>query len=406
MFGRKLGTLYGFRALQICFICLAIISGPRTIPVSASGGGDGDPDPLGSYISTYAHLVYENYLDSWDRARRLSSAIDNLLDNPNSESLEAARMAWLASREPYGQTEAFRFYGGPIDYFDENAGIEGPEGRMNSWPLDEAYIDYVVGNPSAGIINDASIVLEGEAILGLNQIDDDRYVSTGYHAIEFLLWGQDLSLDTAGERPFQDFVPGSLANDRRRDYIKMVTAQLLKDHEFLANQWAPGRDNFATEFEMRQPKVALGQILTGLLTLVEFELASERLGVALDSGDQEDEHSCFSDNTHNDFIYNARGVENVYFGRYASYQGVGLDELVREVDPGLNKKMELAIQETKLLLEGMDAPFDVVLASEMGSAGRSQAEKAFTSLMRQGEIIKEVGLLFGLVIHSSDGEAG
>jgi len=54
----------------------------------------------------------------------------------------------------------------------------------------------------------------------------------------------------------------------------------------------------------------------------------------------------------------------------------------------------------------MDAPFDVVLASEMGSAGRSQAEKAFTSLMRQGEIIKEVGLLFGLVIHSSDGEAG
>ena len=404
MFGRRLRTLYGCRVLQIFLICLGVTSVPGAMPGSASGGGGGSP--LESYVSTYAHLVYENYLDSWDRAQRLSSAIDSLLDNPNAQTLEAARMAWLASREPYGQTEAFRFYGGPIDYFDEEAGVEGPEGRMNSWPLDEAYIDYVIGNPSAGIINDATIVLDGETILGLNQNDDDRFVSTGYHAIEFLLWGQDLSLDTAGNRPAGDFVAGSLANDRRRDYIKMVTAQLVKDHEFLANEWAPGRDNFATEFESLPPQAALGQILAGLLTLVEFELASERLGVALDSGDQEDEHSCFSDNTHNDFIYNARGVENVYFGRYSSYQGVGLDELVRELDPDLDKKMKFAIEETRLLLEGIHVPFDAMLASPMGSAGRAHAEQAFASLMRQGELIKEVGLLFGLAVHSNDGDAG
>ena len=131
-------------------------------------------------------------------------------------------MAWRASREPYGQTEAFRFYGGPIDYFDEEAGVEGPEGRMNSWPLDEAYIDYVIGNPSAGIINDATIVLDGETILGLNQNDDDRFVSTGYHAIEFLLWGQDNNSESAGDRPFADFISGSVANDRRRTYLKLV----------------------------------------------------------------------------------------------------------------------------------------------------------------------------------------
>ena len=117
MFGRRLRTLYGCRVLQIFLICLGVTSVPGAMPGSASGGGDGNP--LGSYVSTYAHLVYEYYLDSWDRAQRLSSAIDSLLDNPNAETLEAARMAWLASREPYGQTEAFRFYGGPIDYFDE-----------------------------------------------------------------------------------------------------------------------------------------------------------------------------------------------------------------------------------------------------------------------------------------------
>ncbi|MBT07339.1 MAG: iron-regulated protein [Rhodospirillaceae bacterium] len=404
MFGRKLRISYGFRLLKICLISLCVTSVPGATPGSASGGGDGNP--LESYVSTYVHLVYENYLDSWDRARRLSSAIDSLLDNPNAQTLESARLAWFDSREPYGQTEAFRFYGGPIDYFDEEKGVEGPEGRMNSWPLDEAYIDYVTGNPSAGIINDSTIVLDGQTILGLNQIDDDRFVSTGYHAIEFLLWGQDLSLDSTGDRPAEDFLPGSLANDRRRDYMKIVTTQLLKDHEFLANEWAPGGDNFATKFEMLPPRVALGQILTGLLTLVQFELASERLGVALDSGDQEDEHSCFSDNTHNDFMYNARGVENVYFGRYSSYQGVGLDELVRDLDPDLDKRMVGAIEETRRLLKGIHVPFDAMLASPMGSPGRIQAEQAFASLMRQGELIKEVGLLFGLVIHSSDGDAG
>ena len=48
----------------------------------------------------------------------------------------------------YSPTEVFRFYGGPID--DDN----GPEGLLNAWPLDEVFIDYVLGNPDAGIIND------------------------------------------------------------------------------------------------------------------------------------------------------------------------------------------------------------------------------------------------------------
>ena len=150
----------------------------------------------------------------------------------------------------------------------------------------------------------------------------------------------------------------------------------------------------------------LGKILVGMLTLTEFELASERLGVPLDSGDQEDEHSCFSDNTHNDFIYNALGIENVYFGRYSEYQGVGLDELVRDLDPGLDDKMKSAISESISLLRGIEAPFDQVLASPPGHAQRLDAELAFDALMRQGRLIKEVGFVFGLDIHSNDGNPG
>ena len=69
--------------------------------------------------------------------------------------------------------------------------MEGPEGRLNSWLLDEAYIDYVKGNAQAGLINNFEFPLTEEALLAKNQEDDEADVSTGYHAIEFLLWGQD-----------------------------------------------------------------------------------------------------------------------------------------------------------------------------------------------------------------------
>lgn len=402
MLNRRLLELHS--VLRVCLVALVVSWALWRSPSNASGGGS--EDPISSYVSTYTYLVHENYVDSWAGVRVLENAINQLLAEPTQETLEDARAAWLSSRESYGQTEAFRFYGGPIDYFDEEEGMEGPEGRMNAWPLDEAYIDYVVGNPSSGIINDVTIPLTLGGILLRNQTDDDRNVSTGYHAIEFLLWGQDTSRDTAGTRPFADFVAGSSANDRRRLYIKLIMAQLLRDHEFLVKQWAPSQDNYAKEFESLPPKVALGKILVGVLTLTEFELASERLGVPLDSGDPEDEHSCFSDNTHNDFIYNARGIENVYFGRYSTYQGIGLDELVQDMDPDLNEKMKLAIRKTGLLLEGIEAPFDRVLASPSESLKRQQAERAFDSLMRQGQLLKEVGFLFGLDIHSNDGDLG
>ena len=367
----------------------------------ASGGGGNDS--LNSYISTYTQVVYENYRDSLEEVKLMEAAVERLLIEPTAESLEGAKMAWLSSREAYGQSEAFRFYGGPIDYFNEEEGIEGPEGRMNAWPLNEAYIDYVVGNPDAGIVNNMSIPLDRDSIVARNQLDDDSNVSSGYHAIEFLLWGQDSSIDGPGDRPFTDFVPGTSSNDRRRDYLRLLLVQLIGDHKFLVEQWSPGRDNYAREFGSFSAEKALKKILVGMLTLAEFEIASERLAVALDSGDQEDEHSCFSDNTHNDFIYNARGIANVYFGRYSGYQGVGLDEIVQELDAGLNSRIRTNISQTLSTLGEIPVPFDRVLSSPVGSAMRLQSEQAFKLLMLQGQLIKEVGFLFGLDIQSNDG---
>ena len=119
-------------------------------------------------------------------------AIKKFLSDPNEKNLNNAKIRWIKAREVYGITEAFRFYGGPIDGTNQY-GEEGPEGLINSWPLNEAYIDYVKGDPSAGIINNLNYDINKTTIIASNQSDDDADVSTGWHAIEFLLWGQDSS---------------------------------------------------------------------------------------------------------------------------------------------------------------------------------------------------------------------
>lgn len=359
-----------------------------------------------SYIASYVGLVFRTYSDSLTRAFDLQHSVEDLLENPNDSTLQNAKNSWLVAREPYGKSEAFRFYGGPIDFYDSSSGFEGPEGRLNSWPLDEAYIDYVRGNPTAGIIGDISIPLTRDVLLGQNQVDDDRSISTGYHAIEFLLWGQDLTGTTGGLRPVSDFVPGTTTNDRRRRYLDLVVAQLVDDLAFLVKEWTPGSDNYAGAFHSMPEGVALEKILTGLLTMSQFELASERMAVPLDSGDPEDEHSCFSDNTHNDFMYNAIGIENVYFGRYDNYSGVGISDLIKLVNPGLDDQMAAALMHTKASIEKIGAPFDVVLSTPYGSSDRENVETAIDALMAQAVLLKEIGMTLDLSVRITDGEEG
>ncbi|MBL27572.1 MAG: iron-regulated protein [Rhodospirillaceae bacterium] len=369
---------------------LAICAGLMATPAAAA-----DYD-ASAQIDAYATLVYTTYKASYDEALKLRSAIDTLLADPTDANLKSAKAAWIASREPYGRTEAFRFYDGPIDFYDADSGEEGPEALLNSWPLNEAYIDYVEGNPESGIIFDPSIEITPVSLAEDNQMDDEADVSTGYHAVEFLLWGQDMNADGPGNRPVSDFAPGESDNERRRAYLEAATDLLIQNLSTLVDAWKPGADNYAAEFKAMDQKEALQKMMTGMATLAEFELASERMSVALDSGYQEDEHSCFSDNTHRDLIANADSVRNVYFADYGSYDGAGLNELVAEIDPALNDKMVTQFQATDAAINAIPHPFDQVLVQEKGSADRQKVETAISALQAEAATIKEIGQRLGI----------
>lgn len=333
----------------------------------------------------YAQLVHANYSDTLASAQALREAVKAFTAKPSADTLAEARKQWLAAREFYGQTEAFRFYGGPID------NDHGPEGRINAWPMDESFVDSVQGKPNAGLINNRKFVINKKNLSAQNERGGEENIATGWHAIEFFLWGQDLSETGPGNRNFEDFVDGKAPNaDRRRQYLTVVTDLLIDDLTTLVKAWAPdAKNNYRARF-VKGGKESVRKMLVGLGSLSRGELAGERLEVALNSQDQEDEHSCFSDNTHRDAATNAKGIQNVWLGEYqradgSVLKGASLRDLVAAKDAALADKTTKQITASVVAAEGIQAPFDREIIGGKDAPGRQRIQKTIDSLTQQSK---------------------
>ncbi|WP_068828158.1 imelysin family protein [Pseudomonas sp. BMS12] len=376
-------------------------------------------------VSHYADLALAVFSDAASTGKQLQAAIDALLANPSAETLNAAKQAWLAARAPYMQSEVFRF---------GNAVVDDWEGQLNAWPLDEGLIDYVakdyqhaLGNPgaSANIIANTEIQvgedkvdvseITGEKLAELNELGgSEANVATGYHAIEFLLWGQDLhgTEAGAGERPYTDYLVGEGAtgehNERRRAYLKAATDLLVTDLDSMVEQWKAGvADNYRATLEAEPAENGLRKMLFGMGSLSLGELAGERMKVALEANSTEDEHDCFSDNTHNSHFYNGKGIRNVYLGEYKKVDGTtltgpSLSSLVAKTDAQTDStlKADLADTEAKLQVlvdsaEKDNVHFDQLIAAD-NTAGQQKVRDAIAALVKQTGAIEKASAALGI----------
>lgn len=343
------------------------------------------------FLESYANIALDNYTDALNDAKLLQKAINSFVANPTQDGLDNAKKAWLQSRESYGSTEIFRLSNGPIDA--EDGWIEKAygslEGQINAWPLDENMIDYTIdaqGKRTSGNIidtigkfnpggEDAKEVdvtkITVEALTDLNENGGEANVSTGYHAIEFLLWGQDQDYNnfledkitngamTAGQRPLSDFTEDK-NKDRRLEYLKVVTEKLVEDLNTVKSSWE--RDISGTAGLYRAAllgkikgknkdrnlakKEAMQQIIAGMGVFIKSELANERVAVAVLTPSEEDEHSCFSDNTHRDLVKNYEGFKNILTSSYNGKKyGVSLLEGLKKDDKDRVLKLMSSIEE-------------------------------------------------------------
>lgn len=357
-------------------------------------------------VKNFANIVKANYSDALEDAKELQIAIERFTSNPNVSSHESAKYAWLNSRESYGQTETFRFMDGPID------NTNGPEGNLNAWPLDEAYIDYVYDVATHSIVNngliaDSTFEITTANLKSVNEDGGETNISIGYHALEFLLWGQDLNydpvsnssnnFDVSGQRTYSDYSTEPFA-DRRKKYLNVTAQILVDDLTYLVNAWE--KDAWGeTAFLSKSPDQAITEIMTGMAMLSKGELAGERMFVAVNNRDQEDEHSCFSDNTHRDIYTNALGIKNVYLGSYGSISGASIQDLLKNQNKELEEKLSAQFNSTWETIEAVNthAPFDAQLLEETVT-GNGVIMTAVHALQKQGDYLVEAAAELGLKI--------
>ena len=350
-------------------------------------------------VETYAAGAHVSYVKSLNSAQSLDSTIDRFLAAPSQARLDAAKHAWLRARDDYGVTEIYRFYEGPIDN-EEN----GPEGLINAWPLDESYIDYVEGNPQAGIINDPNTfpVIDTALLVSLNEEGGEENVSTGWHAIEFLLWGQDLNDDGPGYRPIEDYTSNPNAQ-RRATYLAVASDLLLFHLRQMVDAWAPGANNYRSQFVTKNLDDALQDIITGIGEMSRGELAGERMIVAYEERSQEDEHSCFADNTTADIVANALGVQRVYLGEYGAVSGPGIMDLIAMEDEALADSLAAEINLSVTLARAIPAPFDDHLREGVSDSayGRQRVLETIEALEAQTDTIVSAAQKVGITISVS-----
>jgi putative iron-regulated protein len=348
-------------------------------------------------IQGYAQLVADSYTVSLADGQALKTAISVFLTNPNDETLTRARDAWINGRRNWELTEAFRFYDGPIDVTDTET---GPISRLDGWPIDPAAIDYVEDNPTSGIINNMKLALTRATLLSQGQ--SSHIAITGWHAIEFLLWGQESgTIGEAGDRPVTDYLPNQPNNDRRRTYLKLTTDMLVEDLHYLVESWDPkSRNSYAAAFRLLNQREALGRVMNGIAQLTGQELANNRLAAALDTNDRKKLTSRFSATSYQDFVFALRGVRNVWTGDQGGQTRPGLSVLVGRVDPALAQKILHALDHAEESIGLLQTPLErETLPAPANSPARQNAERAIADLKSFASLIRDAGTKMGVAVY-------
>ncbi len=387
-----------------------------TSALSAHAVTTATPVDAPAVLKHYAALAHAKFSDALTTAETLDKAVDALIASPSEATLKAAREAWLAARNPYQESEVYRF-GNPI--------VDEWEGKVNAWPLDEGLIDYV--DPSYGTESDdnalftANVIANPTLSIDGKTVDASRItpeflastlqeaggieanVATGYHAIEFLLWGQDLNGTGpgAGNRPYTDYDTKACTNghcDRRAAYLKAATDLLVSDLKTMVEAWAP--EGAASKAVEADPKAGIGAILTGMGSLSYGELAGERMKLGLLLHDPEEEQDCFSDNTYNSHLHDAIGIQSAYTGTYTRVDGTtmtgpSLSALVAAKDPALDKEMTDKLAATVAAMQAMAErgrtieAYDQMIA-EGNAEGNAAVQKAIDGLIAQSKTVERV----------------
>ena len=352
-----------------------------------------------AFAENYAVIAHAMYQDAYTQSEALRELIYSFVANPTIPGLQACKDAWVIAHIPYSQAEVLQFPGSPV----RSSGSAILQERINAWNFTPAHIDYVKDSLEAGIINQVSKYPQIDAALlqGLNNTVDGKRITLGYHAIEFLLWGEDKDPAdelTVGKRTFKDYDTSDtnvVHAARRGQYLKLCADQLTNDLASLVNAWSPlGGSNYLKTFQAHSAKKQTRLAITGLVLFGQYELGENRLLTTLTGLNPEREESTFSDNTQRDVFFNILGLNSIFRGRYgmsdSTYiEGASLYDVIAEQDSSSAKQLDVLMRNVLNASKEVTSPYDHQVSLEQ-AAGVGPITDLTIALEAFGERLTEV----------------
>lgn len=374
---------------------------------SSSDRNNNDTVTAEEVKSTYVDMAYAVYSESLTTAQALQTAVTTFIATPTEDNLTLARDAYKAARVPYQQSEVLRWdtditLGGTTG----DTGIESVdewEGQVNAWPLSEGLIDYIDGAADDNIIAGTEVI-NAEYLKSQNGINDNEAnVATGVHAIEFLLWGQDLNGTGAGAgaRAATDYDTGAGCTndncDRRAQYLQVATDLLVSDLTDMVAEWSPAAANTdgTLAYNFLNHEDAVAYIVGSMKVMADDELASARMGTALALSDPEEEHDCFSDLSHIAIYNNFQGIKNAFYGSYTTADGTttsgaSFGQLLNQTDSNTYEILDEAFSHIETRMAAIQTEgetglrFDQIIGLAEGNAHWDNVNAASLALIELG----------------------
>lgn len=298
-------------------------------------------------------FIYTQMSEALSQAQALDGVITAFLHHPNPLALEEAQAAWTKTYSAYVKASFFdnvpRF---EKPQFKENHdAYKDIQERLDSWPIEPGYIDYLPLYPLSGIVNDLTLKISYEDIVDQHGFSDLRFASLGFHPLEFLLFG------IQGERSAKDFIPQentievvsidipnkeTQANaealeesdsstekhdhlhvqvsspqnhNRRREYLRLLSGLVVKHLQKLTDRWEPAHGYYAKLW--RQPKltqkiVNLSIVYQTVLDTLQYTLLEKHFQPLLTQKDVDDLRSPFSQQDVNNMLDLLGGIEQLF----------------------------------------------------------------------------------------------
>lgn len=288
----------------------------------------------------YLEQIESDFTDASLALETMQKSVEDFLQNPSNNSMEAARDAWLSANIAYELTTLHRYFASRI--LDEAQGEQWfqLQYQINQWPILPGYIDYVQDYADSGIVNDIPVPLTELDLRAQNGLFEITEATLGFHVIEFLLWGTnadensprqptDYRLETvlSSSQADSGMTVDQISNNRRRVLLELVTNILVDDFASLQSLWAANTAIVRTKLQAMEGPQLLSVIMNSMTDMLSEELLVRSLYPLLNGEYNDSIQSPFSHTTQNAVSAQLSGFERLLLENTTD-SGATLDGLI------------------------------------------------------------------------------